>query len=100
MSVIFSCGHRNGLEIECEMGGQFLNALAAPVLGWCSEAEALVHMLVIGCQKQSSQFAAHIACSSKGPLQQEGLEPTVEVFHRAIALWADFGDEDRFHTQA
>jgi len=54
----------------------------------------------INSPHQSTQFPTNIPRSAKGLAQQQGLEPAVEVLHRAIALGHARGDEDRLYSQS
>ncbi|HJS18566.1 MAG TPA: hypothetical protein VJ785_07445 [Anaerolineales bacterium] len=91
----FACAQRNGFEIQREVCGQFLDALAAPLQGRCPKTQVLMHMLVIDTQEQS-----HLTWTATGRLQQARLEPTVEVFHRARLLRAGLRDDNGFDAQA
>ncbi len=46
-----ACGNRNVLEVEREVGRQFLDALATSVLGRRPKSQALVYVLIVDRQK-------------------------------------------------
>ena len=59
-----------------------------------------MNVLLIDSHHQAADFATDITGAGKEPLQQERLEPAIEVFHGAVPLGTGFGNEDRLHAHA
>ena len=92
-------GNGQSVGVEIEFGWQSAQALSPSILRRRALSQTRLNMLFVDRGHPSSEFASQDGGVLEVSLEEQRLEPAVEVFHGAIALGTALGNEDGRHAQ-